>query len=106
MNPAAKLTKPRRQEEGHLASLLKLGGDLGHHAHGCDEGEAGEDLGDPLAVHPEPVDLPVARANGMLHAVRDRVLADGFGNVKLGHAIGLHQLLLSLRMSGKVSADL
>ncbi len=85
--------------KAHLAGLLELRSDLGHHAHGGDEGEAGEDLGDPLAVHAEAVDLPVAGADGMLHAVCDSLLAEGLGGIELGHPVCLHQLLLSLRIA-------
>mmetsp|Transcript_30056 Transcript_30056/g.71521 ORF Transcript_30056/g.71521 Transcript_30056/m.71521 type:complete len:277 (-) Transcript_30056:371-1201(-) len=42
-----------------LARLLELGVHACHHAEGADVGEAGEDLGHPRAVHPEPLDDPV-----------------------------------------------
>ena len=50
----------RTASRKHLARLLELGGDLGHHAHGSDEGESRQDLCHPLTVHAEPVDFPIA----------------------------------------------
>lgn len=95
----------RKVCQADLARLLKLRGDLGHHAHGCDEGEAREDLRRPLLVHTKPLDLPLACVDCMLHAIGDGVCADGLGSVKLGHSICLHQLLLSLPMPASSEAN-
>lgn len=43
-----------------LPGLLKLGGDPGHHAESWDVGETGQNLGDALTVHLEPLQRPVA----------------------------------------------
>ena len=83
--------------EHHLASLLKLGGDAGHHAQSSDEGKAGQHLGDPLALHAEALDAPVAAADAAFKVGCDDSGCHDLADIKHCCPVGFAQGLVCLQ---------